>query len=169
MCRRDKRPRVVRVDVEDKAVAPPTAGLPTSCHPHPQPDDTGKGTLPPRPPPVGAGQPEADQAASTQQAASKKHAAIAEHAATPIWQPDAQRKAVLAASTEQAASGAHAAATTQQPETWREAPTAASAEEAVAAKGLRREARLEAEPAAAKESPPSLEGTSPHSQQALPH
>ena len=127
MCRRDKHPRVVRVDVEDRAVAPPPTGLPKSSHAQHQPDDTGKGPLPPRPPPAGTGQAEVEQAASQE----------------------------------------HAAPTIRQPETLLEATTAASAEAAVAAKGLRREARLEAEPAAAWEPPPCLEGTSGQNQQAV--
>ena len=142
-------------------MAPALAGLPKSSHAQPQADDAGKSTLPPRPPLAGAGQAEAEQAASKEQATS------AEYVAAPIRQPDAQQKAVLAASKEQAASKEHAAATIQQPETWREATMAASAEEAVATKGLRREARLKAEPAAAKEPPPSQRGSSAHSQRAV--
>ena len=134
-------------------MAPPSTGPPKPSHAQPQPDDTGKSTLPPRPPPAGAGQAEAEQAASKEQAVS------AEHASAPVLQPDAQQKAAMAASKDQAASR-------EQPEAWREARTAASGEAAVAAKGLQREARLEAEPAAAKEPPPSLEGSSAHSQQA---
>eukprot|EP00891_Asterochloris_glomerata_P006482 jgi/Astpho2/6482/Aster-x0731 len=175
--RRSKQPHVVRIDVEDRAVAPPPTGLPKISHAQPQPDDTGKGTLPLRPPPVSTGQAEAERAATEEHAAdlirpldtqqkamltaSAGQAASKGLATTNIRQPDAQQRA------EQAASRKHAAATIRQPETWHGAPPATSAEEAVAPTGLQHEAQREAEPAAAKEPPVSLERSSAHSQQAV--
>lgn len=158
-------------------MAPPPTGLPKISHAQPQPDDTGKGTLPLRPPPVSTGQAEAERAATEEHAAdlirpldtqqkamltaSAGQAASKGLATTNIRQPDAQQRA------EQAASRKHAAATIRQPETWHGAPPATSAEEAVAPTGLQHEAQREAEPAAAKEPPVSLERSSAHSQQAV--